>query len=526
MGLKTTFKIGLILAEERIYQGKRKGDISDEEKNSIRKELIQTNLSLLPAFLVFSLVLSGSIIGTSGPPLGIFLMLLFVQLFFSTIITLTSISNFRSLRLQDPILSLPIDKEIFAITISWFLSGAFPILIMTIPPAAVYGWMIGSFLPIIIAFIWSILTVFFGHSMGLFLSNIFSFQISSNSKLGKMVQILKMSGVLVFVFIWYYLIYSDSGVGNFFEPIGSIVESFDFIYPFTAADSIGSFSFNHGILLILYSVLFVVFYLAIGNRTWNGLREPSFRISEKMEEININLRRKFEAFIRKDIDLSFRNNQIISVLIFPLIILLPNLIQVIQGDQINLITAEIVFLMSGIISAMGVVNFYVSEGKAAWIILILPISKKEFAFLKALTTSIIYPFFAVPIILIISIMSGIGIVFIILFIISSLAIAFTSGIVFSNSLSDKLPERPTVITQESFGTRLTPIITLLKSFVISSWPIVASVLIYISLNNFSISGIYNSTGLIVIMTFLIFLNLELILIKYDSLSFILGKKEE
>ncbi|KXB06339.1 hypothetical protein AKJ52_02305 [candidate division MSBL1 archaeon SCGC-AAA382C18] len=524
MGWRTTFRIALILAKERIYQGKRGGETPEGGKRSLDRELVYTNLSLLPAFLTFSVFLAVPMINSSGSPLGLFLILLMIQLFFSAIITLTSMSNFRSLRLQNPLLSLPIDREIFAVSISWIFSGAFPILVVTIPAAAAYGWSIGSFIPVIFALVWGFLSVFFGHSIGLLLSNIFSFRVSSNSKLGKLSQILKMGGVFLFLFLWYFVIYSDRNLGNFFKPLSPLVESLDFIYPFTASESIVNFSYIDIFSFFLYGMIFIGLYLIVGKKTWNNLREPSFRISDKIENITISLKGKLLGCIRKDIDLSFRNNHIFSVLIFPLMVLLPNLIRVIQGNQLDPVTAEVVFLLAGILSAMGVVNFYVGEGKAAWIISTLPISKKEFAFQKALAVFLVFPFFAVPIILVISFLIGLGIEYLSLYIASALAVAFTSSIVFSNSLNDKLPENPVVITQESFGTRLAPILTLLKSAIISIWPVPLSLLLYYVLNGFSPSGITTSLGLVIIITFFVFLNLEIVLVKYDSLRFITNRE--
>lgn len=513
MGPGTIFRTSLVLAREKIYQGRKEKTGSSREGRVTNRTLWIANLAVLPIYFLISIFLAGSQIAM-GSALGAFSLLVLVQFFLSFLVTLTSVSTFRDLDLHQPVVSLPIRREYLVVSLSWLLSGGVAILIIPLPAAAIYTWATGSILPIPVSFLWGALTVLFGHSLGLALTNVFSFSASERSALGKAFRSFKIIGALLLFLLWFFISTHRGVLKPLLEPLTGVSKSLWFLYPFNASGSIVNFSGVHLLSFVLYGLLFTGLYWVAGKRTWSNIVEPSFAIGKRVEGFEIKIGGKLRSLIRKDLTLSFRSGQrFLGILAFPLMILFMGLINVVQGGEVPLLGPEMVYLAVAVMSGMGIIYLYIQEGESAWIMSSLPISKGEFAFQKALSTFSLFPFYAVPAILLVSVREGFGFSITLLQLVSGLAAALTSCLIVSNSLADRLPDNPTVITQESFGSRFAPILIILKSAVLTGWPVLASAALYFPIAG-SLAGMVESVTLLALIALLVLLNLALTVWRY------------
>lgn len=526
MDLKTTFRTSLIIAKEEIYQGQKEKAGASQKGKVTNWTLLVTNLSMLPLYAMLSFFLAGTQIGM-GVPVGAFSLLLLVQLFMSFLVTLNWISTFKDLETQKPLLSLPISREYIVVSLAWLLSGGIAILIIPIPAASIFAWTTGNYLSILISFLWGCLTVLLGHSLGLFLTNAFSFGLSERSTFSKIIRSLKIGGALLLFFLWFFISTREGALNPVLEPLNMISESVWFLYPFSASKSIVNFSSIYFLSFFLYGFLFIGIYQLAGSRTWKNMVQPSFAVSEKIEKFSLEVRGKFESLIRKDLTLSFRSGQqLMGILIFPLMILFINLVDVVLGGSISIFRAEMIYLAVGVMSGWGILNFYVLEGESAWVMSSLPISRKEFAIQKALSSFTLFPFYIIPAILFVSIMMNFGIIPTLMQSLSAFTIALTSCLIISKSLINRVSNNPTVITQETFGTRLTPLIILLKSALLTGWPVITVTGLFLLIGGLP-TLLLESIVLLTLITIVSILNLLLTLWRYDLLEvFIPGSENK
>lgn len=517
MDLKTTIRTSLILAREEIYQGKKEKTGASRKRKVTNRTLLITNLSMMPLYAMLSFFLAGAQIGT-GTPLGAFSLLLLVQLFLSILITLNSISSFQDLEMHKPLLPLPISRKYLVVSLAWLLSGGSAILIIPIPAAAIFAWTTGNYLSILISFLWGCLTVILGHSLGLFLKNAFSIELSERSTLTKIFRFLKIGGALLLFFLWFFISTREGFLSPVLEPLNAISESLWFLYPFNASKSIISFSGIYFLSFILYSSFFLGVYKLVASKTWDNIVRPSFAVSEKIKETRFELSGKFESLVKKDLTISFRSGQrLLGILVFPLMILFMNITDVVLGSSISLFRAEMVYLAVAVMSGWGIINLYILEGESAWIMSALPISRKDFAIQKALSSFVLFPFYIVPVILLVSFMMNFGILVTTMQLLSGFALSLTSCLVVSKSLIDRLPNNPTLITQDTFGSRLTPIILLLKSVLLTGWPVIVVIGLFLLVEGLAVS-LLGSVFLLTLVTIVIILNLALTLWRYDFLE--------
>ncbi len=513
MELKTAFRTALILARERIYQGQKEKIGSSKEDKVTDRTLWVTNLSMLPFYVLMSFFLAGAQVGT-GLPLGAFSLLLLVQLFMSLFVTLNSISNFRDLDMHEPLLPLPISREHLIVSFSWLLSGGAAILIIPIPGAAIYAVVTGNYLAILVSFLWGVLTVLLGHSLGLILTNFFSFGASGRSTLSKVFRVLKLVGALLLFLLWFFISTQEGFLSPLFKPLTEISESLWFLYPFNASMSIVNFSWIYLLSFAMYGLLFSGIYWLAGIRTWKNIVQPSFATSGGFEGYELELGGKFKSLIRKDLTLSFRSGQrFLGSIIFPLMVLFMNLVDVIGGGAISLLRAELVYLAIAILSGWGITYLYVQEGESAWILSVLPLSRNDLAVQKALSAFCLFPIYAVPAIIFVSIKMGFGVPATFLQMLSAFALALTSCLIVSKSLMGRLPENPTVITQETFGSRLTPFLLIFKSLLLSGWPVLVVVVLFILIKGLTVS-LLGSVLLLVVITVGTVLNLGFTIWRY------------
>lgn len=478
MDLQSGFTIASTIAKERIYQGRKQKRGSAGRRKITNRTLWFTNLSILPFYLMISFFLGGTIV--AGTSVGVFALLLLAQLFLSIMMTLNSLSTFRDLDLHEPLLPLPIERVYLLVSLSWLLSGGVALLVIPLPAAGIYSLSTGQYLSIPVSFLWGMLTVLFGHSIGLLVTNLFTYGPSRRSALGNFFQTLKIAGAFSLFVLWFLIIQYQGFLNPLLEPLTSISESLWFVYPFGASRSIADFSMIYLLSFALYSLLFSALYSVAGRITWSRIVQPRFAVSARAEPSKLRIGGKLRSMIRKDLTLSFRSGQrFLGLLVFPLMILFMNLFGIIQGEAVSAIPAGIVYLATAIASGWGISYLYIQEGESAWIMSALPVSRKEYAFQKALSAFSLFPLYGVPAILLVSFMGGFGSYLTLMQLLSAFAVALTSCLIVSDSLADMLPDNPTVITQETFGSRFHPLLILLKSAIFSAWPVFAIIGIYL-----------------------------------------------
>lgn len=520
MDLRSSFRIASTIAKERIYQGRKQKRGSAGQRKVTDRTLWFTNLSILPFYLMISFFLGGAIV--AGTSVGVFALLLLAQLFLSILMTLNSLSTFRDLNLHKPLLPLPLEREYLLVSLSWLLSGGVALLVIPLPAAGIYSLNTGQYLSIPVSFLWGMLTVLFGHSIGLLVTNLFTYGPTQRSALGNIFQTLRIVGAFLLLVLWFLIIQYQGFLNPLLEPLASISESLWFLYPFGASRSIADFSMIYLLSFALYGLLFSAIYLFAGRITWRRIVQPRFAVSVRAEASQLRIGGKLRSLIRKDLTLSFRSGQrFLGLLIFPLMILFMNLFGIIQGEAVSPIGAGVTYLATAIASGWGISYLYIQEGESAWIISTLPISRKEYALQKALTAFSLFPLYAVPAILVVSFIGGFGTYVSAMQLLSALALALTSCLIVSESLADRLPENPTVITQETFGSRFHPLLILLKSTILSAWPVLAVIGIYLLVLGEPISSL-ESIVLFTLITAAAALNLAFIFWRYgftDALPF-------
>lgn len=518
MSLRSLWQTALILAKEQIYQGRKEGYGSGGMNRSATQHLIVTNLSLLPLFVLLPSFLGAIQATTASAAVGMFTTLLLVQLLFSIVMTLGRFSSFKNLELQKPLLSLPLPEKPSIISLSWLLTGNIPLVFVSFFGAAFYAFRTGDWSSLPLGLFWGIFTVLIGHSIGLILSSKFSVGFSRNSRFGKMIQSLKIVGLIAFLFGWYFLSVGNISTGQYLEPLSGVGPLAWFVFPFSAAKSIVDFSAVHLFSMVGYGILFSGIFRIVSKWAWEDLKEPTHAVSQRIKEFEMKLRSRLVASVRKDLVMLFRRGQkIFSVVLFPLMALFPLLINVIQGGEAAFYSSELSYLAAGIVCSLGTIYLYVQEGKSAWIVSTLPTKEEEFAFQKASSITAIFPVYAVPVIVAVSLLMGYGPAVLLLQVLSSAFMAFTSSLIASNSLIGRLPDNPSVITQDSFGY-LTTIIVLLKTALLSGWVIPIPPLVYVIVRG-TFAGLMSSAFLLLLTVLLVFLNTLFTVWRYNSFAF-------
>ncbi|MBT0159541.1 hypothetical protein G4O51_06115 [Candidatus Bathyarchaeota archaeon A05DMB-2] len=201
---------------------------------------------------------------------------------------------------------------------------------------------------------------------------------------------------LVFYIIYFYVIYG-AGAVNFIQTVAS-VQSAAWFVPFVWLGLTLLYSFTSGELLIglvflVASILFIVglFLLATSlNRRFGLYEPPAITVSRGVYAPKTGMLGRLgfssteAALIRKDLKAFTRRRELMTIFIFPIIIILVPLIQTFgaTGEAPPIVAsaylAAFTFLFPAAIMAIMLGNFIIGEeGQAVWRIYASPISARS-----------------------------------------------------------------------------------------------------------------------------------------------------
>jgi hypothetical protein len=201
---------------------------------------------------------------------------------------------------------------------------------------------------------------------------------------------------IVFYFLYFYAFYG-SGIVTFIQNVASI-QTVAWFVPFVWPGLTLFYSFISGEVLIglgfmAVSILFIVglFFLATSlNRRFGLYEPPAITVTRGVYAPKTGLLGRIgfssteAALIRKDLKAFTRRRELMTIFIFPIVVIIVPLFQTFgstsapAGFQISTYLSAYVFLFPAAVMAMSLGNFMIGEeGQAVWRIYSSPISARS-----------------------------------------------------------------------------------------------------------------------------------------------------
>ncbi|AHF80015.1 hypothetical protein [Thermococcus paralvinellae] len=243
-----------------------------------------------------------------------FMIISTVAMLFAIYGTLLNVPALISLKLFEPLKSLPIkigSKYLTHLTTLEIL----PIFMIFIPTLVVIEYK--NFIAGVLSFLWLFLSLFFGHALGLAISDVFSLKVST--KPGKELLIARIAESIFGIIIggaFVLVIMLRGRIIAFLERVYPVVARYQLIYPFSAL-TIFEPEKSFPLLFIYFAILTPVYFVFL-KRVWDKILEPPV-ISQKVKvrPFKASPTRKSLALVIKDFKLAFRKPMILSYLIMP-----------------------------------------------------------------------------------------------------------------------------------------------------------------------------------------------------------------
>lgn len=420
------FEIVKILYRELHYQMVRDnpmvsgqgGEFNKQVRRSMnmRRNVLQQSL----IFLLIGVMTAGSIFVAEDEAMvvGVLTSLALIPFVLSIYQTTIQASYLTSLGIFEPLKPLPLEMG------GKYMSGVISIdlipgFVLVVP--GVVALITRSPLSGILALFWMLVGVLAGHVIGLSVYALFGQRVMNyKGSLSFLKNILKVIGLLLFMGLFFAVV---SLQDYFVEYIGAVTD-YPFVYPLSLASVFDPL--NSMVLLVVHIAVLVPIYFLSIKKVWSGILEPSVVSSGEVDkDYKISVKKPIVSLISKDLKIISRKTSMIAGLLFPLYIVLPQLLLRMSDGSISLGEMTWFMFLIGMMTVAGADAILKVEGKSMNFLRTLPLSKVQFAVSKAISMSM------VPLILGVGVI-GIGMYFnlkVVYLLPLSLILPFTAAIV-------------------------------------------------------------------------------------------------
>lgn len=430
--------------------------------NYIQHIIFRSGLIYSAIFLLFSLLITYS--GISVSYKGIYatgFSIFLYQFGINTFGSFMWIQTLKNEKIIDPGKFLFTKDSGMVLPASWFVNTGVYTLLLDIPPMVFYYYINRTLDNVLIQMIWGATCIVLGFSVGSFLS-IISQRGNWSGRIGSGIfNSLKMIGLIsIFIFFditvffpRYIFLFSFSVQ----YPLNYVFPVFDIGFiAFTNHVNVDSIiaSFSWSFFYLILSI-FIAYFLA-RNILENLFNRNMATFQNK--HIKRKNSRKFSSIVSltmKDLKLATRDLTNLSSFFFPVFFSLPALLEVFVDKRFGnfppLFTYIAIFLLTTLSVSFYSIQSLVMEGKSFANLRIWLITKTEMIFSKALSSLIIFIFFAIPIV-IVMIGANFGDIIYAVLIIADAALAFFfSSFVTLSFIISRIPKETTNINIYSFG---------------------------------------------------------------------------
>ncbi len=384
------FEVVRILYKELHYQMiKRNPRLSDEKMlKALKKVSVKRNVAKISFFyLFFGTFLASGIVFTDEKVVMSSLVVTVATLsfVFALYATVVNSSHSLSIGLFEPVKVLPV--RIGAVYLSELLVlDIIPTLAITIPSVVVIT--IKYPLPGILLFLWTLVGIFIGHTIGLLVLSTFGLRVSYRKTKGQLLRnLIRIFGLIVIMSAFYALNYFQRYLMQHSERFEGVFEKYVLAYPFSVSSIFEPE--RSSILLVAYAFVFLLLYRFSINRVWKGVLEPKMVVESRPKSFTVGFGGPILALAIKDLRLVFRKTSMIAGLLIPLYFILPQIFMVVRDGNFP---KELVISMIAIISFFSTINADILlrvEGKEIDFLRILPVKKTQFILGKAISMSVL-----------------------------------------------------------------------------------------------------------------------------------------
>jgi len=506
------WRLAKAIAIEGLYQGIRgraefQSGSQEQATRALRRTAILTPVMQLLLFASFSAMFGLAAIfeleqggEASAVVRGSFFLMLLLAFLIALMTTAQTMATILDLGLLEPVRSLPLsDRRVRrAASFAWLLTQGSGAAAWVVPGAAIVSVYAGSPALLFLALWWAAIFLVLGHLIGLQAASYLQASGSSQRKsvLGTFRRIMGILSAFLVIALWQIIFQLQEPLADLLRPVGGGLESLWPIFPFTAFSSIAS-ALERAVapeLVLLsaaYGIGFLYLYERSAARFWRVAFEPPLlpglpRARAAFRPSRLATRSPALGLAAKDLRLIFRKPQVAVMLFIPLLIVIPFLVapaaEEPNGDGgappllqefgwaiLGLQLAGVAALLSTSPSV-----FLVGEGKSAWVLRTLPLSKRAIIWGKAIAAMIPFACYFPVLVWLMAWRSSLEAsdTLLLLAILGSSALSVViAGLRY---LLHRLPPDATTFTQDTFG-RFMALPLLGLSFGIAALPIILGV---------------------------------------------------
>lgn len=290
------------------------------------------------------------------------------------------------MKLLAPLTQLPLKVERRVVPFSLYLYNEFYLPFVTIPAGIIISLETDNPLPILVFSMFTVLFIYIARSVSLLLGVTFA-KTNTNRKT-KRLYLGQLFQVLIFVV---FIIAIEVAINPSFQNYINIPAFLYFFIPVGAQYTTSFSPYPFAAFAIVFAVLYPV-YLYVQKRSFTEKMETFSDVSgDRKGSPALRFRNPIHSLVDKDFKIVFRRRGAIMILVIPITFVIPIIPELLSTSPGSLQS----FLLIPYISSIFLIDFMLLiglEGKAAWHLSALPISRRQFFFSK------LYSIFAIGII--------------------------------------------------------------------------------------------------------------------------------
>lgn len=517
MGLKTDLFLARILNTELKYQYLKntprfqKNDLPSIKSarkylvNNVRSSLLVNTFIYGVISVIFGVASIESSTVASSESFVLFLLLLILAI-------MTDTQFYRGIwdmKLLAPITQLPIKLEKRVVPYSLFFYNEFYLPFVTVPAGAILSYGMRSPLPILVFIMFTVLFVYIARIISLVLG--VTFVKTNTNRKSKRLYLGQIFQVLIFVI---FILAIEIATNPSFQAYVKVPSFLFFFIPvthqFISTLSPYPFLFFAGIFAIVYPT-----YTLLQRRSLTEKMETFANISgARKEDIAIKTKKPVGSLVDKDFKVMFRRRGAIMIMVLPMTFIIPIIPPLLSAHGNS---SQVSYYVS-YISLVLLIDFILLtglEGKAAWHLSALPMTRRQFFYSKLLSVFSIGIIYYAVLVIIIAFANRSLVPYILLyfplFCLILMAVLFAGG----TYLVRAIPNEVYSLSQQGIGGRW----ILMKAFIIGT-PITLTNVFLFSYSkyflNFHISYYFKGYSLTIILDALIsYLFLRLLIKRGD-----------
>ncbi len=371
------------------------------------------------------------------------------------------------MKLLSPLTSLPIKVERTVVPLALFMYNESYLPFVTIPAGIIISLFLKNPIPIILYTLFSVLFLYIGRTISLILG--VSFTKTNTNKRSKRLYLGQIFQVLIFViFIFAIQLSTDP------QFMGAIhVPQYAFLFiPLTYSNITTLNYYPYASFGVMFSLIYLLYtYLQKKNFTENIDIYNAIKSRESYKKMRT--RRPMISWVLKDFKIILRRRGSIMILVIPITFIIPMVMSI---GTVSAGTSQYEFSFP-YLSSIFLVDFILLiglEGKSAWHLSALPISRRDFFLSKLLLISIVGMFYYAIIIVVMAFYNRSSLSFMAINFPYFMVILLTVLMAGGAYIISAIPKEVYTLSQEGIGGRW----VLLKTFAISLPLIIINAIIF------------------------------------------------